>query len=90
MLALLLPVALAAAPGHLHLEVQEAKLSGVLRLISETSGQSYVLREEDDCDLTLRLVDVHWTVALETSLAVCGLQAVPVGSGSLVRIAPRG
>jgi type II secretory pathway component HofQ len=88
-LALLLPVALAAAPGHLYLEVQDAKLSGVLRLISETSGQSYVLREEDDCDLTLRLMDVHWTVALEASLATCGLEAVPVGDGSLVRIATR-
>lgn len=84
------PVARAGEPTatHMSIEVEDARLSGVLRMISNVSGQGFVLDAAHDREVTIRLIDVPWDVALHAILAVEGLMAVPVSPG-VMRVAPR-
>ncbi len=76
-------------PATLSIEVDDAAVSGVLRLISAVTGQAYVLDGAHDRRVTLRLVDVEAEAALHAVLAVAGLRAEEVAGTGVVRVVPR-
>ncbi len=77
----LLCVALATAPpavgeeveARLGLDVKDAPVEAIVRVLVELGGRQVVFDPGLDCSLTLKLHDVRWRQALETTLRACGL-----------------
>ncbi len=74
-------VALATAPpavgeeveARLAFDVKDAPVESIVRLLVELGGRQVVFDPGLDCSLTLKLHDVRWRQALETTLRACGL-----------------
>lgn len=62
------------------LDVQQAELASVLRLISAVSHLNFVLDDSVHGTVTVHLEDVPWDQALDAILQSKGLVAVPMGS----------
>jgi hypothetical protein len=74
----------------LSLDVANADIHSVLRLIGATADLDFVLDESVQAKVTARLVDVPWNYALLAILQTHGLVALPVEGGGMVEIAPAG
>lgn len=88
MLPLLLALSLAAAPPaqpRVNLDLVDADLRGVLRLLADVGHANFVLDEAVQGTVTVQLHDVAWEDALNAILLSHGLVAVPVGEVRLVR-----
>jgi type IV pilus assembly protein PilQ len=85
--ALLLAFALAAGDGEarVSLDLKEAPVEDVLRVLAEVSGFQFVLDQVPPCKLTLKLTEVRWLTALDLSLRSCGLAREE--EGGVVRVA---
>ncbi len=68
------------------LDLQEAKVEHVLRLISEVGGYNLILDEGVSGSISLKLVDIPWDQALDLILLQKKLGMVE--RGNLLRIAP--
>lgn len=71
-----------AAP--ISLDLVQADLHHVLRLISEVGGINIVVADDVKGQVTVRLVDVPWDQALAVILQTHGLAAAPVGQVVMV------
>jgi type IV pilus assembly protein PilQ len=71
---------------HLSINLQDADIHHVLRLLAEKSRLNFVVAEDVTGKLTLRLRNVKWTEALKVVLASKSLGMEQ--EGSIVRIAP--
>jgi type IV pilus assembly protein PilQ len=83
---LLAPSVARAGPRTLSLQMQDADIRHVLRLIAEVSQLNFVVADEVQGKLTLRLRNVAWTDALKVVLQSKGLGLER--EGNIVRIAP--
>ncbi|HVN86989.1 MAG TPA: type IV pilus secretin PilQ [Candidatus Binatia bacterium] len=82
---------LVRAPGrrsysgpHVSLDLKDADVHNVLRLLAEVSKLNIVATEDVKGKVTLRLFDVPWDQALDIVLNVLGLESVQ--EGNVVRI----
>lgn len=75
-----------AGEARLSLDLSDAPVADLLRLIAELTGQQLVLDGDTSCRLTLRLSEVRWQTALEHSLRACGLASEL--DGGILRVAP--
>jgi type IV pilus assembly protein PilQ len=80
------PASTSAPEALLSVDLRDAPVADVLRLVAELTGQQLVLDGGVTCRLTLRLSGVRWETALEHSLRACGL-ASDMDEGVL-RVAP--
>lgn len=80
------PAPTPAPEALLSVDLRDAPVADVLRLVAELTGQQLVLDGGVTCRLTLRLSGVRWETALEHSLKACGL-ASDMDEGVL-RVAP--
>jgi type IV pilus assembly protein PilQ len=71
---------LALAGQHVNLDVQDADVRHVIRLIADVGGVNYVLDDGVQGTITVHLVDVTWEDALSAVLQARGLAATPVGT----------
>ncbi len=71
------------------LDLQDADIHSVLRLISSVSGLNFVCTDDVRGAVTVRLVDVPWDQALAVILQARGLAATPLGP-NVVTVAPLG
>ncbi len=86
-LALALAPALAApAERPVSLDLQDADVHGVLRLLAEVAGFDVAVGEEVKGKVTLKLDRVPWAQALDAVLRVHGLEARR--EGRVLRVAP--
>lgn len=88
MKTLLLALALAAAPAappRVSLDLVDADLRGVLRLLADVGHTSFVLDDAVQGKVTVQLHDVAWQDALDAVLLSQGLVAVPVGEVRVVQ-----
>jgi type IV pilus assembly protein PilQ len=85
--ALLLALLLAAGDGEarVSLDLKDAPVEDVLRVLAEVGGFQLVLDQVPPCKLTLKLTDVRWLTALDLSLRSCGLAREE--EGGIVRVA---
>jgi|GEM_PF-3798585 len=74
-----------AAP--IHIDVVDADIRSVLRLVSHVAKLNFVVPDNVQSTVTVRLEDVPWDHALAAILSAEGLQAVPF-SGDVVLIEP--
>ncbi len=58
---------------RISIDVREAQVLDVLRLLSELAGFQLVIDPGVSCSLTLKLSEVPWTAVLEHSLRSCDL-----------------
>lgn len=87
-LALALPKAPVAAGGdeaRISLDVKEADVVDVIRLLAEIGGFQVVIHPDISCKLTLSLKEVRWPTVLDLALKTCGLGQDE--EGSIVRVA---
>ena len=90
-LSLTLPLALPAlgSPGYtgrkITLDMQDAEIGNVLRLLADVSGQNFVYGEEVKGKVTLKLKSVPWDQALEVVLKTKGLGMKK--DGNVIRVA---
>jgi type II secretory pathway component HofQ len=78
---LLLVAALAVVPvavgeeveARVSIDVKEAPVEAIVSLLVELGGRQVVFDSGLDCALTLKLREVPWLTALETTLRACGL-----------------
>jgi type IV pilus assembly protein PilQ len=71
------------AGARLSIDVVDADLHHVLRLISAASGLSFVVDDGVSARVTVRLVDVPWDHALAAILAAHGLTTQPLSGGGV-------
>jgi type IV pilus assembly protein PilQ len=85
--ALLLSLLLAAGDGEarVSLDLKDAPVEDVLRVLAEVGGFQFVLDQVPPCKLTLKLTEVRWLTALDLSLRSCGLAREE--EGGVVRVA---
>jgi type IV pilus assembly protein PilQ len=78
-------------PGaSINLEVEDADLHSVLRLLSDVSGLDFVVDEGVRARITVALRDVPWNHALLAILDAHGLAAAPLpGGGGIAVVAAR-
>lgn len=89
MSALLLAVLMAApppGPTRITIDVKDANVIDVVRLLSEVGGFQVVADAGVACQLTLKLKDVEWPTVLDLALRSCSL--AQESDGDVVRIAP--
>jgi type IV pilus assembly protein PilQ len=86
LLALLL-VAPAAGEARISIDVKEAEVVDIVRLLVDVGGFQVVFDPGLSCRLTLKLNDARWPVALDLSLKACGLEYEE--TGNVLRIATR-
>ena len=89
--SLLLGTTSIAAPNALEtrkitIDMQDAEIGNVLRLLADVSGKNLVYGEEVKGKITLKLKNVPWTQALEVVLQTKGLGSE--SKGNVIRIAP--
>lgn len=83
--ALLLLAPLAADPrAPISLEVVDAPVVDVLRLLADAGDLNLVISDDVQGKVTLRLNEVAWEDAFAAVLACKGLAAVPVGELTVV------
>lgn len=70
------------------LDLQDADIVNVLRLLSEISGENIIASDEVKGNITLRLRNVPWDQALDTILKTKGYARVR--QNNIIRIAPAG
>ena len=68
----------------MNLDVENAELGNVLRLISAVSHLNFVLDDTVKGTVTAHLVDVPWDLALAAILQSKGLTAVPYGTNLML------
>ncbi len=81
-------LALAAAPegeARMSLDVKDAPVQDVVRLLAELVGFQVVFDPGVECKLTLRLHEARWQPVLDTTLRACGLGYEE--EGGILRIA---
>ena len=91
MSSLLLALLLASVPAasestRLSIDVKDADVIDVVRLLAEVGGFQVVADSGVSCTLTLKLKDVEWPTVLELALRSCSL--AQESEGNVVRIAP--
>src|SRR5262249_57164489 len=59
--------------ARISMDVKDAPLVDVVRLLAEVGGFQVVFDPGIDCKLTLKLNEVTWPAALDVSLRSCGL-----------------
>lgn len=69
------------------LDVYQADLPNVIRLLADVSGKNVVIPEGVQGKVSVKLTNVPWDAALETVLALHGLGMVE--RGNILRIAPK-
>src|SRR4029453_7098345 len=62
-----------AGEARVSLDVKDGAVRDVVGLLAEIGGLQVVFDPETDCKLTLRLHEVRWQTALQTTLRACGL-----------------
>jgi type II secretory pathway component HofQ len=80
-MALALLVSLAAVPtgageeaeARISLDVKDAPVQAIVGVLVELGGRQVVFDSGLDCALTLKLHEVSWLTALDTTLRACGL-----------------
>jgi type IV pilus assembly protein PilQ len=77
----------AAASDHarVSLDVKDASILGIVRVLVEVGGFQVVFDPGISCTLTLKLTQVSWATALDTSLRTCGLAQEE--EGGIMRVA---
>jgi type IV pilus assembly protein PilQ len=90
MSALLLALFLAAGDGEarISLDLKDAPIEDVMRVLSEVGGFQLVMDHVPPCPLTLKLTDVRWIQALDLSLRACSLDRQE--EGGVIRVATLG
>ena len=91
--AMVLAVALAAAPApaprdeetRISLDVKDADVVDVIRLLAEVGSFQVVIHPGVSCKLTLSLKEVRWPTVLDVALKTCGLGMDD--EGEIVRVA---
>src|SRR4029453_7362467 len=87
---LLLALVLATPPptptARISIDVKDANVIDVVRLLAEVGGFQVVADSGVSCKLTLKLKDVEWPTVLDVALRSCAL--AQEADGSVVRIAP--
>ena len=89
MTPLALALVLAASPPQetrLSIDVKDANVLDVVRLLAEVGGFQVVADAGISCTLTLKLKDVEWPTVLDLALRSCAL--ADETDGNVVRIAP--
>src|SRR5215475_4407160 len=71
--------------ARISMDVKDAPLVDVVRLLAEVGGFQVVFDPGIDCKLTLKLNEVTWPAALDVSLRSCGLGRDE--EGGILRIA---
>jgi type IV pilus assembly protein PilQ len=74
--------------ARVSLDLREAPVGDLLRLLADVGGFQLVLEPGVSCPLTLKLTGVRWQTALDMSLRACGLEREE--EGNVLRIAPTG
>lgn len=77
----------ARAKPTISLDVYQADLPNVIRLLADVSGKNVVIPEDVQGKVTVKLTNVPWDAALETILALHDLGMVE--RGNIIRIAPK-
>lgn len=77
----------AAPPKKITIDMQDAEIGNVLRLLADVSGKNLVYGEEVKGKITLKLKNVPWTQALKVVLQTKGLGSET--DGDVIRIAPQ-
>src|SRR5262245_50844445 len=67
------PPAEVAEEARLSIDVREADVVDVVRVLAELGGFQVVMDPGISCKLTLKLKEVRWTSVLEMALRSCGL-----------------
>ena len=80
-------VANAAPPKKITIDMQDAEIGNVLRLLADVSGKNLVYGDEVKGKITLKLKNVPWTQALKVVLQTKGLGSET--EGDVIRIAPQ-
>jgi len=75
------------AASPIHIEVVDADIRGVLRLVSQVSNLNFVVPDHVQSTVTASLEDVPWDLALAAILSAEGLMAVPY-SDEIILIEP--
>jgi len=86
---LVLALAAAGAPApvpRISIDVKDANVIDVVRLLAEVGGFQVVADAGVSCTLTLALKDVEWPTVLDLALRSCGL--AEEHDGNVVRVAP--
>jgi type IV pilus assembly protein PilQ len=86
-LALAVPPA-PAGPGeeaNISLDVKDADVVDVIRLLAQVGGFQVVIHPGVSCELTLSLKEVRWPTVLDLALKTCGLGQDT--EGNVVRVA---
>jgi type IV pilus assembly protein PilQ len=86
--ALLLALLLATAgdgEARISLDLKDAPVEDVMRVLSEVGGFQLVMDHVPPCTLTLKLTDVRWIQALDLSLRACSLDRQE--EGDVIRVA---
>ena len=85
--ALLLVLALAAAgeEARVSLDVRDAPVVDVIRVLAEVGNFQTVIDPGVSCSLTLKLNGVRWLTVLDLALRACGLAREE--QGGVIRIA---
>ena len=89
MTPLALALFLAASPSpetRLSMDVKDANVIDVVRLLAEVGGFQVVADAGVSCKLTLKLKDVEWPTVLDVALRSCALAHET--QGNVVRVAP--
>lgn len=76
----------AAQPPRISIDVKDANVIDVVRLLSEVGGFQVVADSGVSCTLTLKLTDVEWPTVLDLALRSCAL--AQEADGTIVRVAP--
>jgi type IV pilus assembly protein PilQ len=90
--ALSLPLASPAAPagdereGRISIDVKDAEIADVVRLLAEIGAFQVVMDPGLTCKLTLNLKEVRWETAFDVALRSCGLGHA--GYDGILRVAP--
>ena len=61
------------AEVRVSIDVKDAPIASIVSLLVELGGRQVVFDPGLDCPLTLKLHEVPWLTALETTLRACGL-----------------
>jgi type IV pilus assembly protein PilQ len=59
--------------ARVSMDVRDAPIEAIVGLLVELGGRQVVFDPGLDCSLTLRLHEVVWSTALDTTLRACGL-----------------
>ena len=79
------PVPAANEEARISLDVKDADVVDVIRLLAEVGGFQVVIHPGISCKLTLSLKEVRWPTVLDMALKTCGLGKDE--EGDIVRVA---